>query len=96
MIKSLYRRLSGEVRAYRLALSDPRTPRSAKRLLRFTFAYLLSPIDLIPDAIPVLGLLDDLIILPGLLLTILWLIPAEVMADCRRRAVEREPGEGSL
>ncbi len=54
--------------------------------MRFTFAYLLSPVDLIPDAIPVLGLIDDLIIIPGLLLTVHWLIPAEVMADCRRKA----------
>lgn len=90
MIRSLHRRISKEIRTYRLALNDPRTPRAAKWLLRFAFLYLLSPLDLIPDAIPVLGVIDDLIVIPGLLLAVRWLVPAMVWADCRRRA-EQEP-----
>ncbi len=88
VLRSLRRRLSLEIRTYRLALQDPRTPKSAKWLLRFTFVYLLSPLDLIPDAIPVLGLVDDLVIIPGLLLTVRWLIPRAVWDDCRRAAGE--------
>jgi uncharacterized membrane protein YkvA (DUF1232 family) len=69
-----------------LALTDERTPKAARWLLRFAFAYLLSRLDLIPDAIPVLGIVDDLVIVPGLLITVRWLIPAAVWADCQRRA----------
>lgn len=75
---------------YRLALADPRTPRAAKWLLRFVLVYLLSPLDLIPDAIPILGLLDDAVLLPGLLLLARRLIPAAVLADCRARAAAAE------
>ena len=75
---------------YRLALADPRTPRAAKWLLRFVLVYLLSPLDLIPDAIPIIGFLDDAVLLPGLLLLARRLIPAEVLADCRARAAAAE------
>jgi uncharacterized membrane protein YkvA (DUF1232 family) len=91
MVRSFQQRLWTEVRAYRLALSDPRTPKAAKWLLRFAFVYLLSPLDLVPDAIPVLGLLDDLLIIPGLLFAARWLMPRTVLADCRRRASGATP-----
>jgi uncharacterized membrane protein YkvA (DUF1232 family) len=90
LIVSLYRRLSREIRTYRIALNDPRTPKAAKLLLRFAFAYLLSPLDLIPDAIPVLGTIDDLVVIPALLLAVRWLIPATVWADCRRQVVAQQ------
>jgi uncharacterized membrane protein YkvA (DUF1232 family) len=65
---------------------DPRTPLSAKLMAGLVVAYAFSPIDLIPDFIPVLGYLDDLILLPlGVYLTI-RLIPPPVLADARREA----------
>jgi uncharacterized membrane protein YkvA (DUF1232 family) len=69
-----------------LAARDPQTPWYAKALAAMVVAYALSPIDLIPDFIPVLGYLDDLLIVPAALWVVLRLIPAEVMADCRARA----------
>ena len=67
------------------ALFDSRTPVMAKILAALTVAYLLSPIDLIPDFIPVLGLLDDLIIVPLLIKATLELIPKYVLDDIKSR-----------
>jgi uncharacterized membrane protein YkvA (DUF1232 family) len=67
---------------------DPRTPRVARWVALATAAYALSPLDLIPDSIPLLGLLDDLLLLPFGFWLALRLTPPEVVADCRRRAVE--------
>lgn len=64
-----------------LALLDRRTPLEAKLLAAITLGYLLSPIDLIPDFIPVLGLLDDLLLVPLLLTLTIKLIPAAVLED---------------
>jgi uncharacterized membrane protein YkvA (DUF1232 family) len=64
------------------------TPPLAKALAVFTAAYALSPIDLIPDFIPVLGFLDDAILLPGLIWLVLRMVPPEVKAACRARAQE--------
>lgn len=85
-VRRVWGRLRTEIRVYRLALADPRTPPAARWLLRFALIYLLSPLDLIPDAIPVIGFLDDAILLPGLLLLARRMIPAAQWADCRRRA----------
>ena len=86
MLKRAYRRVKQEIRVYRFALDDPRTPKKAKWLLRFIFIYFLSPIDLIPDFIPVIGFLDEIILLPGALLMVRRLIPKEVIAESRKRA----------
>jgi len=69
-----------------IAARDPRTPRLAKLLALLVAAYALSPIDLIPDAIPVLGFLDELILLPIAIALIARLIPTEVLAESRLAA----------
>ena len=79
-------RLSTDIPAVFLALSHKDTPRVAKLLSAAAVAYALSPIDLIPDFIPVIGYLDDLIIAPALIYMALKLIPPEVMAECREKS----------
>jgi uncharacterized membrane protein YkvA (DUF1232 family) len=84
--KQKAKQLKTEVYALYLAGRDPRVPWYAKVLAVCVVAYALSPIDLIPDFIPVLGYVDDLILLPlGIALT-LKLIPPSVMTECRERA----------
>ena len=89
-IASLRRRLLEEVRFVRLVAGHQRTPRMAKWLAGGLIAYAFSPIDLIPDFIPVLGHLDDLVILPLGLWTLNRIIPAAVKQECRVRA-SRDP-----
>jgi uncharacterized membrane protein YkvA (DUF1232 family) len=82
------RQLKAETWALALAVRDPRTPWYAKLLVAGIVAYACSPIDLIPDFIPVLGYLDDLVLLP---LGIAWamrLVPPAVLIECRVRAQE--------
>ena len=71
-----------------LAARDPRTPLAAKLLAGLVAAYALSPIDLIPDFIPVLGLLDDLVIVPLGAWAVLRMLPASLLAELRERAAE--------
>ncbi|WP_240704934.1 YkvA family protein [Croceicoccus sediminis] len=78
--------LKRDVIALWLAARDPRVPLGAKMVAGAVAAYALSPIDLIPDFIPVLGLIDDLLIVPAGIWLTLRLIPAPVMADLRSRA----------
>ncbi len=73
----------------------PRTPWYAKVLGLFVVAYALSPIDLIPDFIPVLGYVDDVILLPVLILLTVKLLPPEVLAPCRLLADEWMRAEGA-
>jgi uncharacterized membrane protein YkvA (DUF1232 family) len=70
------------------ASRDPRTPRIARWLSLAVAAYAVSPIDLIPDYVPVIGLLDDLIILPLGIALVLTIIPREVLAEHRHAAAE--------
>jgi uncharacterized membrane protein YkvA (DUF1232 family) len=85
-LKASARLLKRDTIALYLAARDPRTPWYAKVLAAVVLAYALSPIDLIPDFIPVLGYLDDLILVPAGIALVLRLVPPEVMADCRERA----------
>ncbi len=89
-LKRRARQLKTETYALYLAYKDTRTPWYAKALAAFVVAHTFSPIDLIPDFIPILGYLDDLIIAPLGSALALRLIPPDVMAECRARAVERE------
>jgi len=84
------RELKIQVHALLLACRDPRTPWYAKALAALVAAYALSPIDLIPDFIPVLGQLDDLLLVPLGIALAVRLIPREVLADCRARAREAD------
>ncbi len=85
-LKEQASRLKNELHALGLAYSDPRTPWLARLLIVCTIAYALSPIDLIPDPIPIIGHLDDLILLPLGIALAIRMIPDSVMADCRERA----------
>lgn len=82
------RKLKQDVVAIALAMRDPRVPWYAKALGACVVAYALSPIDLIPDFIPVVGYLDDLVLVPLGLFLLLRLIPAPVMAEHRAAAAE--------
>jgi uncharacterized membrane protein YkvA (DUF1232 family) len=73
-----------EIKIYRRVLKDTRTPKIAKILLGLATGYLLLPIDIIPDFIPFIGHLDDLIIVPALVIIALKMIPEEVIKDCRK------------
>jgi uncharacterized membrane protein YkvA (DUF1232 family) len=78
--------LKNDVLALYFCCRHPRTPLLAKLLALAIAGYALSPIDLIPDFIPVLGYLDELILLPGAIFLVLKLIPADVLAECREQA----------
>lgn len=84
------KQLTREVYALWFACRDPRTPWYARVVAACTVAYALSPLDLIPDPIPVLGYLDDLLLVPLGLALARKLIPTEVMADARARARAQE------
>jgi len=90
--KERAQQLKTETYALYIAYKDPRVPWYAKVLAAFVVAHTLSPIDLIPDFIPVLGYLDDLIITPLGLVLVLRMIPEEVMIEARQKA-EMSMGE---
>jgi uncharacterized membrane protein YkvA (DUF1232 family) len=82
-LKDWARSVKQDVHALYLAARDPRTPWYAKALAVCVAGYALSPIDLIPDFIPVIGYLDDAVIVPLGILAVVKLIPSEVMAESR-------------
>ena len=83
------KRLKGEIYALYLAYKDPRVPWYAKAFIACIVGYALSPVDLIPDFIPVLGYLDDIVLLPIGIWVALKMIPAAVLAECRQQALKR-------
>lgn len=94
MMKSLRRKgiatvLKRQAAVMKYALDDPRTPRRAKLLGAAVMAYLLSPVDLIPDFIPVLGQIDDILIVPAGFYVVFRMIPRDVWRDAQARAEQR-------
>jgi uncharacterized membrane protein YkvA (DUF1232 family) len=87
------RELKSEIYALYLAYRDPRTPWYARLVAGLVVAYALSPVDLIPDPIPVLGHLDDLVVVPLGVILAVKLIPREVLTESRRRAALSPPFE---
>lgn len=89
--------LKREVVAVALAARDPRTPWAARLLVLAVVAYAVSPIDLIPDFIPVIGFLDELLLLPLALMLAIRLVPPDVIAEARAKAdaIELEPSRAA-
>ncbi len=85
-LREIGERVREELQVARLVLQDERVPRAARWLLGLAVAYALSPVDVIPDFIPVLGHLDDAVIVGGLVLLASRWIPADVLEECRARA----------
>jgi uncharacterized membrane protein YkvA (DUF1232 family) len=85
-LKQRARRLKSDTYAIYLAARHPRVPWYAKLVVACVVGYALSPVDLIPDFIPVLGYLDDLVLVPAGIALAIRLIPPDVMAECRARA----------
>ena len=84
--KEKARKIKQEVFAVYLACRDPRTPWYAKALAAIVAGYAFSPLDLIPDFIPVLGYLDDLILIPLGIALVIRILPADVLQECREKA----------
>jgi uncharacterized membrane protein YkvA (DUF1232 family) len=87
-LKQRAQHLKAETFALFLAARDPRTPWYAKLLAAGIVAYVFSPIDLIPDFVPILGYLDDLILIPLGIALAIKLVPHQVLSECRARAQE--------
>jgi uncharacterized membrane protein YkvA (DUF1232 family) len=89
-LRGAARDLKRHIAVYRLVLSHPRTPRVSKILLGAAIGYLLLPFDLIPDFIPIIGHLDDLVIVPAMFMAAMRMIPPEVVEECRRKVPPSE------
>lgn len=85
-LKERAKKLKTDIPAVFIAMKKKETPVMAKIIAVLTVAYALSPIDLIPDFIPVLGYLDDVILLPALVALTIRMIPADVFDECRKEA----------
>ena len=85
-LKATAKALKRELKVYQLVLKDRRTPWPARFLLGLAVAYFLSPVDLVPDFIPVLGQLDDIVLVTSLVILALKMVPREVIQDCRLKA----------
>jgi uncharacterized membrane protein YkvA (DUF1232 family) len=85
-LKEIAAKLKAEFNFYRRLQKHPRTPAFAKALLWLAIGYLLMPFDLIPDFLPVIGQLDDVIIVPSLIYFALKLTPVDVIDECRKES----------
>ncbi|HEV8605784.1 MAG TPA: DUF1232 domain-containing protein [Tepidisphaeraceae bacterium] len=94
--KAAAKSLKLEVHALFLAVKHPETPWYAKVVAVCVAAYALSPIDLIPDPIPIIGYLDDLLLVLAGIALARWMIPAAVLAECRQQAAESSENSNSI
>jgi uncharacterized membrane protein YkvA (DUF1232 family) len=94
-LRARVRHLKNETFALSLAARHPKTPWYAKVFIAGVVAYAISPIDLIPDFVPVLGYLDDLVLVPLGIAVAIRMIPPHVLAECRERAHDVDLGVGS-
>ncbi|MBI1912184.1 MAG: DUF1232 domain-containing protein [Deltaproteobacteria bacterium] len=78
--------LKNKLNTYRLVVKDKRTPKAAKMLLWLAIGYTVMPFDIIPDFIPIIGHIDDAIIVPLLIVIAVKMVPNEVMEDAKRKA----------
>jgi uncharacterized membrane protein YkvA (DUF1232 family) len=85
-LKEIAQAFKREIQTYQLLLKDSRTPRLPKWLLALAVGYALMPFDLIPDFLPVIGHLDDVIIISLLIYLALKMIPKNVIDECRQKA----------
>ena len=85
-LKSLSHDIRRQIKVYQMVMKDGRTPTLSKILLGLAVGYLLLPFDIIPDFVPVVGHLDDAVIVPALVLLALRYVPQAVLDDCRLRA----------
>lgn len=92
-LKSIGRNLKNEIDFYRALSKDNRVPKISKALLAAALFYFLLPFDLIPDFIPVIGHLDDLVVIPLLIYVAFKFIPAEVTEETRRYSFSAMPDE---
>ncbi len=88
-LRAMARGVKKELAYYRRVIKDPRTPRSARWLLGLAVGYAVFPIDLIPDFIPVIGYLDDVLLVAILVILAMKMVPPEVIEDCRREPKSR-------
>ena len=84
-LKTFGKKIKEEIEVYQLVRKHKRTPLAAKILLWIAIGYLFTPVDLIPDFIPILGSLDDFILVPALVILALRMIPKEVVEECRAK-----------
>jgi uncharacterized membrane protein YkvA (DUF1232 family) len=85
-LSDIGRSLNARLRYYQAAYRHPRTPRLSRALLWVALAYLVSPFDIIPDFVPVIGHLDDLVIVLALIWLALWMVPGDVLRECEGSA----------
>ena len=93
--KQIVRSFKLELAVYRRVLQDERTPTAAKFLLALAIGYLCMPFDLIPDFIPVIGHLDDVIVVPALVFAAIRLVPPEIVSEHRDQVVRERVAASS-
>lgn len=89
-VERFIKKIKRESAYFRALIKHPETPRLSRWLLIAAFAYLITPLDIIPDWIPVLGQLDDLLIVPALVYTAVVIIPSAVKKECRDQTADSE------